>query len=341
LTQSGVVWAGLAGLTFGTLGFLTALVLLTNLFLGAFAIPATPSLAAVAAFVVGGPCWWLLVERPRNLTRMRGAFAGLLTGLLTQPVLWFLVVVYQEPELLTNPAQLTELAVFSGFVYLSVLATGTVTMTVGVFVGLALMVLRERTVPGGIGERRNLAMVAFTFVSLAVVIVVALPFVWVVLIVLPIAFYGAVLFVILLTLLVLRRLDVVRTFLVRSYRLAGNNSVSTLFRPSFVLRHSIATLGSVIAYLFAFVGYIALMRYVDSLVFSGPSPLVSETLSYQIAFPILFAVVSLATALTVNYVVNRWEPSRSRRRAAIEWTLYLLPVVVVYAGISAFWIRSV
>ncbi|MFC6993756.1 hypothetical protein ACFQH3_19780 [Haladaptatus sp. GCM10025707] len=91
-------WALLATAIFTAIGGLAAAALTRTLiflvFYGGFGLPTRefPLLAGLAAGLVGGTSWWLLVERPGHLTRERGGLVGLITGVLVHPIAWVFIL---------------------------------------------------------------------------------------------------------------------------------------------------------------------------------------------------------------------------------------------------------
>lgn len=146
--QSGAVWTGIAGGAFGGLAFLVSFVLLQYPALRIFAIfpDLLPYFVAPASFLVSSVCWWLVVERPRRMTRARGVIIGLVTGLVAHPVTWTLVITYDAVKAGASPygpGLVPAVFVYSIF---SLGFTGVLTMFIGAICGIALILGRERTV---------------------------------------------------------------------------------------------------------------------------------------------------------------------------------------------------
>lgn len=352
LLASGVVWAALAGVVFAVAGFAVALSVVHNpvLRLFVFSPEATPYLTALAAFLVGGPCWWLIVERPRRPTRGRGAVVGLLTGLLAHPVMWTLVFASEDPATFTDPAELLTPRFWDGlllsvlvFTLYSLPTVGVLTVVLGIVAGLALAAGRRRVAPwtleaeqdAELSERSTGFWVAnATVVGVTVIVLFSLT--------------GGVGFLVLVasglatavvTLVALRRLPVVRTVLTgrtagERGATGGEESVAELTDRTFLVRYGLGTLGLGVAYVLVFFGYGFAVDHLSNAVLPGVS--LERDLLLFYGYPVLFTALCLAVALALNYRRNRWRPSTSRLRPVLEWTAFLALAVTTYTlGLSA------
>lgn len=108
----------------------------------------------VAGLLVGLPMWWLFVARPRRMTRRRGMLLGVLSGLVTHPLVWIgcllllslLNVVNLLPELTsTSPLGLPvdlPLVLVLPLSVLSLILVGWITAAVGGIAGGLLVHLQ-------------------------------------------------------------------------------------------------------------------------------------------------------------------------------------------------------
>ena len=111
--------------------------------------------AAVAAFITASLLWWLVVERRTRFTKLRGALAGALAGLLAHWVCWYLVIGGAWLCNVTTggctgslgDAPMNPLQAIPGAAVLSLWSLvffGIVTVPFGALAGLALAVVRRR-----------------------------------------------------------------------------------------------------------------------------------------------------------------------------------------------------
>lgn len=321
--DSGLTWSVLAGLVFAALGFLTgfgaAQAPVTGLFVDEFGLPALvfSGLVALGAFLLGSGCWWLVVERPGRVTRNRGALVGLLTGLLAHPVTWVLVVAYLDLRAGRTPFGDGAFSFAFLFFHFGLAITGTFTVAFGVCGGLAVTLLRERASAESHGDRRNPFAVAVMYVvgGLLLHVVVLATSLW-----FP-ALVGAGLLAAGTSALATRRLPVVRTFLLRSYR----KPTAGLADGPFLVRHVAAAFGVELLFVVGGVVAYALASPVDSFYW----------------YPIAFLGVALPAALALNYRRSGWEPARSLRRAALEWAAFLGVAVTSYTAAFVFYLDVV
>jgi len=124
--------------------------ILTFLIAGLFRIS-----AGISAGLVGGVLWWGLIERPAKPTLLRGGLFGLLTVLLSHPLMWIIGAAIGDPlawvflgfpiegslltlsglsELLTNLLFATVMGLLGGFF----------TIPIGIVAGLVFVILRRR-----------------------------------------------------------------------------------------------------------------------------------------------------------------------------------------------------
>lgn len=340
--RSRATWTIVAGLVFAALGYLVAFGVLQTpmrIFVRGFVaddVP-VPSLVALASFLVGGFSWWLVVERPRRVTRVRGGLAGLLTGLLAHPAMWILFLGYDANDYGAYPWEegaLTFVLLFSTW---SLAFTGVVTVTLGVCAGVAVALARERTVEPADDEPRRLGLVVGTWgvsgiLTLTVLLLTAF--------LLP-AFVLGGLLATGASALALRRLPVVRTFLLRAYLVSSDPSTTAVTRRRFLLPHLVATLLGWVVFFLGFFGYGVLTEFLYSLA-SNALPLSKQTVYYRdriYLYPVFAVGCSLPVVLTANHLLNHYEPARSLRRATLEWTAFLALVVATYTGTAALWLH--
>jgi len=335
-------WSFLASVIFAVVGVLAALSLTTTpiftVFYGGFGLPkrAFPLLVALASGLVGGACWWLLVERPRRLTRERGGIVGLLTGLLVHPVTWILVLAVQNLQAgrwsLSGSRSMISLFFIWGIGFV-----GTFTVVVGVVYGLLITVARDRLsedeVTGRSLSRVGATTVLSGWVTVFLIVISGGLF-------LPI--FGGGLLAAAVTAFALRRLPVVRTLLVRCYRLDDDSTPSD---SSFLLRHVVATLiGGGVGFFLGAVGYLPLTSFLYFSVLPSITDVTASSIWYYLwdnnleLYPVVFIVICVPTALVVNRYVNSWAPVRSLRHAAVEWTAFFVMVSVSYAVTFVVWL---
>lgn len=335
-------WSLLAGAVFAVVGLLAALSVTTmpifTIFYGGFGLPkrAFPFLVGLASGLVGGTCWWLLVERPGRLTRERGGVVGLLTGLLVHPVTWVLVLAVQNLQAgrwsLSGSRSMISLFFIWGIGFV-----GTFTVGVGVVCGLLVTVARDRLgedeVTGRSLSRVGATTVLSGWVTVFLIAISGGLF-------LPI--FGGGLLAAAVTVFALRRLPVVRTFLVRCYRLDDGSMASD---SSFLFRHVVATLivGGA-GFLLGAVGYLALTSFLYFSVIPSITDVTASSIWYYLwdnnleLYPVVFIVVSAPAALVVNRYVNSWAPVRTLRHAVVEWTAFFVLVSVSYTVMFVVWL---
>lgn len=342
---SGLAWAVLGGAFFAAVGFVVAFALLQDPVLGLF-VPAggiAPSLVALASFLAGGSCWWLVVERPHLPTRGRGAVAGLLTGLLVHPVTWVLVFAYEDASAYADPSKLlsadglnTLLGAVALFTFFSWLIVGPVTVAVGVVAGLAFAAVHRRIEPfesmtaaGDEGTRYWLA----NAIVLGVTVILLSSLVGLRgLLVLGTSGLaaGAV------TLAALRRLPVVRTFFAQT----EDSSTAALSNRSFRYRYGLGMVGLGATYVLAFFGYAYVLDYLYRAILSSARIEVDYDVFSSIlyGYPVFFAGLCLLVALALNYRRNRWRPYRSALRPVLEWGAFFVLAVAIYTLAWAVWL---
>lgn len=104
--------------------------------------------AAIAAGVVGGPLWWLVIERgDPTVTYKRGLMVGACTGVLAHPVTWFVMLALEglvQPAIggLAGVARVLGLPLFFGF--WGLILAGWLTVFLGCLGGLGLTAVRTR-----------------------------------------------------------------------------------------------------------------------------------------------------------------------------------------------------
>lgn len=144
-------WSLLAAGTFGVGAMLTAWSVgsLLDPDLGLLLAP----VATVCGGLVGGPAWWLLVERPAGAgwLHARGAVAGLVTGVLANVTTWVLTTVLLllaalAPSGTPAPGIGYGIALLLLFGAAAAVLGCVVTGPVGTVLGLGLAVLRGRVV---------------------------------------------------------------------------------------------------------------------------------------------------------------------------------------------------
>jgi hypothetical protein len=110
--------------------------------------------AALGAAVSGAPLWWLAVERPGEVSLLRGGLVGVGVGLLAHPLMWVFagtgvgatVLVVEGPAVLAAvgpEAVWGALLGFLLFTFFGMLFTGIVTVPVAVVTGVALAHVRS------------------------------------------------------------------------------------------------------------------------------------------------------------------------------------------------------
>lgn len=337
-------WALLASASFAVLGLVAAIVVTTTpiftVFYGGVGLPkrAFPLLVGFATGMVGGFCWWLFVERASQLTRERGVLVGLVTGLLVHPLSWVLILAVQNVQAGRWPMQ-GGLRGTSLFLYWGLALVGTFTVLVGVAGGSLLTVARER-LSNDVVTGRNLLLVGAGAVLsgwlvLALVLVLGLFF--------PVVFGGGLLAAG-ITLVALRRLPVVRTFLAKCYHIkTTENSV----RPgsSFRWRHAAVLVVGVIAFLIGALGYAAVVSFLCHSVLTAITNVSTGSIHYcrwdnRLTFyPAFFIVASAPVFLVANRFVNHWAPIQSFRRTAIEWFVFLALVSASYTASYLMFLR--
>lgn len=332
--RSGVVWAGVAGGAFAGLAYLASIALLGNPFLRAFAVyPGLfPSFAALSSFVVGGTCWLLLVERPRQPTRVRGAIVGLVTGLAVHPLTWALVLGYDSRQHGTTPFQPEILPFVLLFSIFSLGEVGVITVTIGVLGGIGVALLRARTIPWEREGERSLAVVVGSGLLTGVVTVTLLLLLSFVLPLLA----AAALVAAILTIPVLRRLPAVGIVLAGAYPGTSGDVAPGSFDRSSLVRHSLALLGVGVGYSLAGFGYAVAVEFLLSALADALSlgPRWSSSGPFFVAmaaYPVLFVAGSLLIVCVTAY---RWERGAGRppRDVTMQWAAFLALVVSVYTA---------
>lgn len=135
----------IAAMVFGATGFIVAHLILARF--GSEERSGWNSLAVssgAAAFVMSFLFWRLICGSDQLVSPRRGAFVGILTGVLAHPVLWYLAIVWNyasgtRSSLGDRPANpiegLTACLVFAGW---SLLLTGWITVPAGGILGWIL-----------------------------------------------------------------------------------------------------------------------------------------------------------------------------------------------------------
>lgn len=110
--------------------------------------------AGLGAAAVGGPLWWLLVERDDEPARVRGAAVGAAAGLLAHPLMWILfgtgvglAIVVDRGAVAVGTVRPDDVgALLGGFALVTVVGvmlTGVVTIPVGAGTGVLLARVRR------------------------------------------------------------------------------------------------------------------------------------------------------------------------------------------------------
>lgn len=315
---SGRAWTAIAGTAFAVAGAVVASLVLTNPLLESFVMApgAAPYLAAVAALLVGGGCWWFVVERPRRPTRARGALTGTVVGVLTHPLLWLFVFVYRDPSTAAELSGVGNTVLL--LTYFSLLVAGWLTVGVGVAVGLALSTARrrtaERTPPDG--ESRLFWLNA---TLLGVLVLPGLLFRsllgWRGVLALVTGAVAATA----VTTVALRRLPVVRAYFAELATAPEADSPPAATDPAFLAPYALSH------FCFAAVYFLCSLVYVVPVASVAPF---ASLASY--GYPVVAGGFGLAVALAANFRRNRWRPSDSVRRPALEWSAFLALTVGSY-----------
>jgi|AntRauTorcE11898_2_1112593.scaffolds.fasta_scaffold02319_6 hypothetical protein len=135
-------WVGLATVWFAASGAL-ATVLFNVVYSNV--LPLVPA-AAIAAGLVGGVLWWALVERG-TATRLRGAVAGVLTGVFAHPVMWFVLLALEGmilPQYLGLSAITTGVGISLFFGFWGFVLAGWLTVILGCLGAVFLATVRMR-----------------------------------------------------------------------------------------------------------------------------------------------------------------------------------------------------
>jgi hypothetical protein len=115
--------------------------------------PQSPGARAWAPPSPGGALWWLAIERPGEVSLLRGGLVGVAVGLLAHPLMWVFagtgvgatVLVLEGPAVLAGVGPEAIWAAFLGFflfTFFGMLFTGIVTVPVAVATGVALAHVR-------------------------------------------------------------------------------------------------------------------------------------------------------------------------------------------------------
>lgn len=325
---SRAVWTAIAGTTFAVAGAVVAFLVLRNPLLEAFAMAsgAVPYLAAVAAFLAGGGCWWLVVERPRRPTRARGALTGTVAGTLTHPILWLLVFVYQNPSTAADPSTAGTGPLL--FTYFSLLTVGWLTVGVGVAVGLALATGRRRT-----AERRppdgESALFWLNATLLGALVLPGLVFGGLLGWRGALSVAAAALAATAVTAVALGRLPVVRAYFAELATVPEADSPPAATDRSFLAPYALAHAEFAAVYFLGSPLYVALAGSV--------APLASV---HPYGYTVGAGGLGLAVALAANFRRNRWRPSTSARRPVLEWTAFLALTVGSYTVAWLEWLST-
>ncbi|WP_276249048.1 hypothetical protein [Haladaptatus sp. YSMS36] len=327
-------WALLATAIFTAVGGLAAAALTRTLiflvFYGGFGLPTRefPLLAGLAAGLVGGTSWWLLVERPGHLTRERGGLVGLITGVLVHPIAWVFILGLYTIRTGVWDAE-GNFLVFLLFLYWGLGLVGGFTVIMGVFASLLVIVARERLSKDVVTGRSLLVVGLGAVVGgwIAVTVIVILG-------VFALVVVGGGLLAAGVTVVALRRLPVVRTFLGWCYRVDPEESAQV--RAAFRRRHAAVLSVGVIGFLLGALGYASLVVTFCSevLVVITQQPMgalyVCQWESRFTFYPVFFVVASTPVLLVVNRVATGFAPRRSIRRAVVEWLVFFALVSASY-----------
>lgn len=144
--DDGVKWASLMAVVSALGAVLTVIAVLTFVhgnFSGSLDIWLVPP-AAIATALLGGSLWWILIERPHNLTNERAIVVGSLVGLLSHPLMWALYILgspmFLPGDGLGPSAVVDFLLIFS---ILSVLYGGVLSAFGGIICGLFVLRCRN------------------------------------------------------------------------------------------------------------------------------------------------------------------------------------------------------
>ncbi len=207
---------------------------------------------------------------------------------------------------------------------------GAFTVLIGVAGGSLLTVARER-LSNDVVTGRNLLLVGAGatlsgWLVLVLVLVLGLFF--------PVVFGGGLLAAG-ITLVALRRLPVVRTFLAKCYHIETAES-STFPSSSFRWRHAAVLVVGVLAFLIGALGYAVLVSFLCDSVLTAITDVSTGSIHYcrwdtRLTFyPVFFVLASVPVLLVVNRFVTQSAPIRSLRRTAIEWLVFLALVSASY-----------
>ncbi|ERG97383.1 MAG: hypothetical protein J07HQW2_03869 [Haloquadratum walsbyi J07HQW2] len=213
--------------------------------------------------------------------------------------------------------------VFSLFLYWGLGLVGTFTVIVGVACGLFFTVVRGR-----FGDEevtgRSLPIVGASTVFTG--------WITVFLLMLTSGVYLGGLLAAGVTLLALRRLPVVRTFLSASYRL-DNSSRAVLSEVSFRSRHVVVvSIVSTVGFFVVAVGYLLVATVLYHDVVSSLFHVTADSTWYSLwelrlyFYPAIFVIISVPIAVIVNRYVNHLSPAQSIRQAVIEWSAFFMLV---------------